>query len=97
MTATKKIKQILTQEKPVIQTKYGVKKIGLFGSYIHNKQTPQSDIDLLVEFQKPISFFTFLDLESYLESKLNHKIDLVTPNALKPAIGQQILNEVTYL
>jgi predicted nucleotidyltransferase len=80
--------------KPVLRDQYNVKKIGIFGSYIRGEQTKSSDLDILVEFEKPISLFRFMDLEEYLEQILSKKIDLVSKKALKPRIGKHILEEV---
>ncbi len=83
--------------KPELAQRYYVKQIGLFGSFARGEQSETSDVDILVEFSKPISFFKFLELEERLESELNHKVDLVSRKALKPRIGQHILNEVVML
>lgn len=67
---------ILKSEKQILQSEFGVKKIALFGSYSKNEQTENSDIDLYVEMQ--ISDYSLLmNLYSFLESKLNAKIDLI--------------------
>ena len=75
----------------------GVRRIGLFGSYIRGKQRPGSDIDLLVEFE-PMrkTFDTFMELSFFLEEVLGHKIDLVTTESLSPYIGPYIRQEVEY-
>jgi predicted nucleotidyltransferase len=80
--------------KPDLETKYFVKEIGLFGSVLRGEQTATSDIDILVEFSKPIGFFKFLELEEHLGTILGGKVDLVSKKALKPRIGKQILKEV---
>jgi len=84
----------LKRLKPELQASYYVKDIGLFGSVLHGEQKKSSDIDILVEFSKPVGFFKFLELEEYLETALGTKVDLVSKKALKPRIGQQILSEV---
>lgn len=75
----------------------GVRKIGLFGSFIRGEQRSGSDIDLLVEFE-PMrkTFDTFMELSFFLEEILGHKIDLVTTESLSPYIGPYIRNEVEY-
>ncbi|MBI5739112.1 MAG: nucleotidyltransferase family protein [Nitrospirae bacterium] len=88
------IKTILQQHKKFIRDKYGVREIGVFGSYIRGEQVEDSDVDILVEFEKPVGFFRFLELEEYLESILSLKVDLVTKKALKPTIGKYILDEL---
>lgn len=88
--------QILEKKMPVLQEKFRVRDIGIFGSYVRGQQTKRSDVDVLVEFQEPVTFFDFLDLESYLRRLLKKKVDLVTKKALKPRIGKRILREVLY-
>ncbi len=73
---------------------YGVKRMGLFGSVARRGADSESDIDLLVEFERPIGFFRFLELEDFLTDRLGHKVDLVSRRALKPRIGARILEEV---
>jgi predicted nucleotidyltransferase len=84
----------LSAAKPELQSRYRVKKIGLFGSFARGEQKPNSDVDILVEFSQPIGLFKFLELEEYLETLLGLKVDLVSQKALKPRIGQHILKEV---
>ncbi|MFN3908192.1 MAG: nucleotidyltransferase family protein [Flavobacterium sp.] len=77
--------------------KFGVNEIGLFGSYVRNEQTSESDIDLLIHYQNnEMDFFKLISLEEYLESILNRKLDLVTKNGLSEFIGPYILKEVQY-
>ncbi len=80
--------------KPELRARYKVKEIGLFGSIIRGEQKETSDIDILVEFDQPIGFFKFLELEEYLSTQLGRKVDLVSKKALKPRIGSAILKEV---
>jgi predicted nucleotidyltransferase len=79
---------------PALAKEYRVKALGLFGSYVRHEQTPQSDLDILVEFDEPPSLFEFIRLEDHLSATLGIKVDLVMKEALKPAIGQRILLEV---
>ncbi len=80
-----------------MESLYGVQRLGLFGSYVREKQSKRSDIDILVSFNRDIDLFEFLDLREYLESQLRIKVDLVMESALKPAIGKRILSEVEYV
>ncbi len=74
---------------------YGVKNIGLFGSFIRGDQTPDSDIDILVEFTpEKHTFDNFMEVAFFLEKILGRKVDLVTLEALSPHIGPHILKEV---
>ena len=88
---------IIRNSKPVLETRYGVNRLGLFGSYVREQQRKKSDIDLLVSFNHEIDLFQFLDLREFLETRLRHKVDLVMESALKPAIGRRILAEVEYV
>lgn len=94
MLTRSEILDILKALKPEIQARYGVKEIGLFGSFVREEQSEASDIDILVEFERPIGFFKFLELEEYLAARLGGKVELVTQKALKPRIGKYILEEV---
>lgn len=85
----------LRELKPNLYKEYSVKKIGLFGSFSNDTFDEQSDIDLLVELEKPIGW-KFFTLEIYLEKIFNRKIDLVTKNGLKEQIKKKILNQVKY-
>jgi uncharacterized protein len=77
---------------------YGVNRIGLFGSYVRNEMTPNSDIDLLVDIQKDKKTFgDFLSLNYFLEDLFGKKIELVTLQSLSPYIGPHILKTVEYV
>jgi len=89
--------KIIRNSKPEIESHYGVQRVGLFGSYVREKQGKRSDIDILVAFNRDIDLFDFLDLREYLEGQLHLKVDLVMESALKPAIGKRILSEVEYV
>ena len=81
--------------KPILYRDYAVKKIGVFGSISDETFTDESDIDLLIELEKPIGW-KFFSLEIYLEEIFGCKIDLVTKNALKKQLRHKILNQVEY-
>lgn len=77
---------------------FGVKRFGLFGSFVRNQQNNRSDVDLLVEFRpEKKSFDNFMHLAFFLEEKLGRKVELVTPESLSPYIGPRILSEVEYV
>lgn len=88
---------IIRNSKPEIEARYGVMRVGLFGSYVREQQREKSDIDILVSFGRDIDLFEFIDLREFLEARLHHKVDLVMETALKPAIGKRILSEVEYV
>jgi hypothetical protein len=89
--------EIIKYSKPEIESRYGVQHLGLFGSFVKEKQSKKSDVDLLVTFNRDIDLFEFLDLREFLEKKLGVKVDLVMTTALKPNIGKRILAEVEYV
>jgi predicted nucleotidyltransferase len=89
--------KIIRNSKPEMESHYGVQRLGLFGSYVREKQRKKSDIDILVTFNRDIDLFDFLELREYLEGQLSIKVDLVMESALKPAIGKRILSEVEYV
>ncbi len=93
----KKIEKIimkLRKNKPVLEEKYKVKMLGVFGSYVRGEQKKSSDLDILVEFKEPVGLFEFMELEEFLEKNTGVKVDLVSRKALKPRIGKHILEEV---
>jgi predicted nucleotidyltransferase len=85
---------LLRQYKPVLQERYKVRSLGIFGSYVRSEQKKGSDLDILVEFDEVPSFIQFLQLEHYLSDLLGVSVDLVMKDALKPTIGKRILSEV---
>ncbi len=91
------ILEFLRQKKQILSKEYGIKTLGLFGSYSTNKQRKNSDIDILVEFSKSISLLKYLKLVNKLSKETGKKIDLVMKSALKKNIGKQILKEVVYV
>ena len=77
---------------------FGVTKLGLFGSFVREEQRPDSDIDLLVEFQPDQKTFdNFIQLAFFLEDVLQQKVELVTPESLSPFMKQTISTEVEYV
>lgn len=75
----------------------GVKRLGLFGSFLRDQQTADSDIDFLVEFEPgQKTFDNFIKLTFLLEALLQRRVELVTREALSPYIGPHILEEVEY-
>lgn len=93
----RKIENILRKHKQELKKRFKLKEIGIFGSFVKDEQKKRSDIDILVEFEKPIGLFEFMDLEEYLMKILGAKVDLVSKKALKPRIGKHILQEVVYI
>lgn len=85
--------KLLRQELPELTKKYGVSRIGLFGSYATDSFTDESDIDLIVELSNPIGF-EFFDLISHLENLLGKKIDLLTAEGVKNIRQKEISSSI---
>ncbi len=88
--------ELLKEKKEIVRERFGVKEIGLFGSIAKGLGRPDSDVDVLVEFERPVDIFEFLDVKEYLEELFGRKVDLVTKKALKPLLREKILNEALY-
>ena len=96
MTELNSIQQILSQLKPELARKFFVRSIGLFGSVVRDDFSPDSDIDIIVDFSKPVGV-EFIDLANYMETILKKKVDLVSKRGLKPKYFQQIQPEIIYV
>ncbi len=92
-----KIHEKIQEQLPLLKAKYHVKRIGIFGSFARGEQSRGSDVDLLVEFNSPVSFFEFIRLENLLSRSLGKKVDLVSKRGIKPAVKKGILKEVQYV
>ena len=88
--------KMLKRLKPVLEKEFKVSKVGVFGSFVRNEQTKNSDIDILVEFSEPIGL-KFIDLIEFLEEKLGRKIDLAPEDAISPYIKPYVKREVIYI
>ena len=97
MRTKEEILAVLREHQPELRA-LGVKRCGLFGSFVRGEQDGDSDIDVLVEFlQGQKSFDRFMELASRLEEWFGRRVDLVTPESLSPYIGPRILREVEYV
>ena len=96
MKSQAEITSQLKEIKPYLHQKFSVNKIGYFGSYARNTQTENSDLDILVELEKPLGW-EFFDLQDYLEDVLKLKIDLTTVNGLKQQLKETILKTIKYV
>lgn len=90
------VEEIMKKNIKHLKEKYFVKKIGIFGSYSRGEETPESDIDILVEFSAPVGL-EFFGLKNFLENILNKNVDLVTENGIRTQMKNQILDEVVFV
>jgi predicted nucleotidyltransferase len=90
------IKEILKAQKPYLAKRYGVTELAVFGSYVRGEQQASSDIDLLIDVERPpkMSLIDLVELEIFLSEKLNTEVDIALKANLRPRIGQYILQEM---
>lgn len=86
--------KLLRQQLPDLNAQYQVRSLRMFGSYVRQTQTVDSDLDLLVTFDKAPSLLKFIALENRLTDMLGVKVDLVMKDTLKPRIGKHVMSEV---
>jgi len=91
--------KVLKENKDTIRKRYHDKNIGIFGSYIRSEATPDSDLDILIDFEDEADFgiLGFMEVERYLSDLFGLKVDLVERSALRPRIGSVVLKEVVYV
>lgn len=94
MKTREEIMRILREHKAELREKYGVREIGLFGSYVRGEQRRRSDVDILVEFDVMPGLLKFLELEEYLSQLLGVKVDLVRKASIRPELRERILGDV---
>jgi predicted nucleotidyltransferase len=86
----------LRELKPMLYQKYGISRIGVFGSYAIDAQDKDSDVDLLIELTRPLGW-TYFGLASRFKELLHTKVDVATVNELKPLIKKEVLKQVIYI
>lgn len=91
------IKKILSAHSAELRDKFKIREIGIFGSYVRGEQNRKSDLDILVEFDKTVGFFEWIDAEDYIASLLKTKVDLVPKENIRRELRDIILREVVYL
>ena len=96
MTDLMSIKNSLSALKPEMQQRFFVNSIGLFGSVVRDDFKVSSDVDIIVDFTRPVGI-EFVDLANFIESKLNRKIDLVSRNGVKKKYFEQIESQIVYV
>lgn len=96
MLTIKTITRMIEEDKNTIK-RYGVNRLGVFGSHAKNEQNAESDIDILVEFEKgKKTFDNYMDLKFFLEGLFKRKVDLVIAETIKPDLKTNILRSVKY-
>jgi len=93
MLTKEKILSILMKEYSFLNTTYGVKRIGLFGSFVHGVANENSDIDLIIEFEHPIGM-KFIELCDFLEELFNRKVDVLTAEGLENIRVKQVYDSI---
>lgn len=90
------LKGLLHDQAPHLAEEYGVRVIGVFGSYVRDEQRPESDLDVLIELDRPpkISLIGLVELEQYLSEVLGVRVDTAIRKNLKKRMGERILGEV---
>jgi uncharacterized protein len=100
MLTGEKILELLQANHPFLAREFGVSKIGLFGSFAKGQPDEISDIDIVVEFDRPIGF-RFVDLAEYLENLLGRKVDVLTPAGIQgiriEPVAKRILESIVYV
>lgn len=88
---------LLRQHETILEERFGVKRIGIFGSFVRGEERPDSDVDVLVVFQKEEETFDhYMDCKFYLEDLFDRKVDLVIEDTIKNRLKEPILSEVIY-
>ena len=90
------IQKKLLSIKPFLVTKYHVSELGLFASVVRDDFSPMSDVDIMVDFSRPIGI-EFIDLADELERQLDRKVDLVSRKGIKPKYFDAIQSEIIYV
>ncbi|MEK7250708.1 MAG: nucleotidyltransferase family protein [Bacteroidota bacterium] len=89
---------LIRNHKESLQNKYHVSSLALFGSYVRGDQTPESDVDILVDFVEPgVGFFKFMELERVLSNIIARKVDLVSRGGIKPLVYEHIKDSLLYI
>jgi uncharacterized protein len=91
------IKAILSRNQKKIKREYKVKKMGIFGSYVRGEEKEDSDLDILVEFEEPVSLLRLVNFENYLRDITGINVDVIPKNDVRPELRNIILNEVSYV
>jgi predicted nucleotidyltransferase len=89
--------RLLAQNKPALAARFGVLRLALFGSTVRDAARPDSDIDILVYFDRPPTSERYFGVQFFLEDLLGRPIDLVTDKALRPELRPYIELEAVHV
>jgi predicted nucleotidyltransferase len=90
--------RLLQLNKQLLYERFGVTRIGIFGSFARGEQTPVSDLDIVVDMERSKkNIHSFLELQRYLEKKTARRIDLGFEDSLKTAVRERIRKEIVYV
>ncbi len=100
MLTSDRVVQLLREKHPYLAAEVGVRKIGLFGSYAKGQPGATSDVDIVVEFERPLGF-RFMELVDYLEELLGRNVDVLTPAGIQniriDRVGKSIIESIVYV
>ena len=98
MKSLAEIRHILTEHKALLRERFGVRRLAVFGSYARGEATPLSDVDILVDLERPLGW-EVVDLHNELEALLGMRVDLVTEGALrrKPSLWEEVQEDLVYV
>ena len=94
MLTREKAVKLLQEKHPYLAAEFGVRRIGLFGSYAKGHSDETSDVDMIVEFERPIGF-RFVELVEYLENLLGRKVDVLTPAGIQNIRIERVARSIT--
>lgn len=97
MTQADQVIRTLQAHRQELAATYGVRSLALFGSFARNEATDQSDVDLLVEFDRAVGYFGLVALQEHLAGLLRRPVDLGTLRSLKPRIRRQVEQDLVYV
>ena len=91
---TDELRARLAAALPALRAQHPIRSIGVFGSWARGEQTPESDVDLLIDFDAPVGFFEFFEVREKLEDLLGVRVDLVTPGGLRPRLVERVMRDL---
>ena len=97
ITSITELVEYLRKQKSLLHDRFGVTRMGVFGSFVHETQTVSSDVDMVVEFESDKkNIHNFLQLKRFLEKELSRKVDLGFEHSLKPTVRENVKDKIIY-